>query len=216
MDADVRRSIDAYLDAVEAALLKAGAARAQRQAIVRDLETQLADMLSERCAGREPTDADVAALLAGMDAPDAYAQNPVRIPPVFVRGTPRRLPAEVLWGMLLMPIGWIGLLIVVAACNQLRNHSDDLLLLLIAAAPVILMIAMTSVLGWSAWRRIGRERSRLWGRPFALIEMLSFPLLVLAASPLLFFAGLFMTIVLIAMHRLYHLPEVLRRTLPAS
>lgn len=213
MDADVRRSLDGYLDAVEAALLKAGAARAQRQAIVRDLETQLADMLSERCPGREPTAADVAALLAGMDAPDAYAQSPIRIPPVFVRGTPQRLPAEVLWGMLLMPIGWIGLLIVVVACKELRHRSDDLLLLLIAAAPVILMIALTSVLGWSAWRRIGRERSRFWGRPFAILEMLSFPLLVLAASPLLCFAGLFMTIVVLVMHRLYHLPDTLRRTL---
>src|SRR3954470_9748469 len=112
MDSETRIPIDAYLDAVDLALLKANAPRAGRTAIARDLESHILDMLHERAAGREPTLADVSAVLATMDPPDAYAAapagNPAPPPPVFHRPS-RRLPGQIKWSAILCVAGLFGL-----------------------------------------------------------------------------------------------------------
>ena len=73
MSAEVQSRLDSYLDAVEAALARAGKAREARRAITDDLEGQLREMLAERTRGRPPTREDVEAMLATADSPEAYA-----------------------------------------------------------------------------------------------------------------------------------------------
>lgn len=66
------RRLDAYLDAVEAALSRGGTPREGRRAIVDDLEAQLREMLWTRTGGGEATIDDVERLLAEVDPPSAY------------------------------------------------------------------------------------------------------------------------------------------------
>ncbi len=78
LSADVRTRLDVHLDAVEQALIASGCSREQRRGIVDDLEAQILDML----AGRSPSPslADLEAVLASLDPPDAY-QSPRVSPP---------------------------------------------------------------------------------------------------------------------------------------
>jgi hypothetical protein len=89
---EARAGVDAYLDAVEAALREAGRPREQRRAVVDDLEGQILDMVGRRSAA--PTRADVDAVLAALDPPGAYAGlggEPVTAP---VAASPALVPLE--------------------------------------------------------------------------------------------------------------------------
>ncbi len=68
---EARARLDHHLDAVEGALASAGNSREQRRAIMDDLESQITDMLAARSP--TPTADDVAAVLAQLDQPQAYA-----------------------------------------------------------------------------------------------------------------------------------------------
>jgi hypothetical protein len=183
-------SIDAYLDAVDLALLKAGASRAHRQGILKDLEAHIRETLAERAKGREPTEGDISAVLATLGDPSAYANGVVR--PPAAPGTPRRLPSQVKWGALLAFVGWIAALILMGfAANMRRPDPSESLLLMIAGTPVVIAVALSTVLGWLGWRQITQAPSVFWGRFFAALEMLTFPLMLLIAAPLLCIAILF-------------------------
>lgn len=202
MKDDVRVLVETYLDAVEAALLRTGVSRGQRLGIVRDLEAQIQEMAAERSAGREVEAEDIRAVVAALDDPATYAQGAVRAPGVAGASVSRRLPAEALWGLAMLPAGWIGMgiLIGVGSASRLRNPTD-LVLLMLVATPVVLMVFLTSVLGWRTWRKVKREPRRYWGRPLAAIEIISFPLLVLIASPLLVLAAGFTALTAIVVRR---------------
>jgi hypothetical protein len=70
---EARGRMDAYLDAIERVLVAADMPRAERKGITDDVEAQVLEMLSAR-GGDEPTVADVEAVLAQLDPPDAYAE----------------------------------------------------------------------------------------------------------------------------------------------
>ncbi len=71
---EARERMDAYLDAIERVLVAADMPRAERKGIADDVEAQVLEMLSAR-GGDEPTVADVEAVLAQLDPPEAYAQE---------------------------------------------------------------------------------------------------------------------------------------------
>ncbi|MBA2480317.1 MAG: hypothetical protein H0V44_06625 [Planctomycetes bacterium] len=66
-----RARIDEHLSAVERALASTGVSEIQRRGVVDDLSAQIADMLAER--GSSPSAADVDAVIARLDAPEAFA-----------------------------------------------------------------------------------------------------------------------------------------------
>lgn len=73
---DVRARIDAHLDAVETAARRSGAGREEVRSITDDVEAQILDMLAARVPDRAPILDDLAAVLAQLDPPEAYAQGP--------------------------------------------------------------------------------------------------------------------------------------------
>lgn len=82
LSADVSGILEAHLDAVESALATAGQPRGTRKAIVDDLEAQILDMLTESTGARPATVADMEAILAKLDPPQAYATGrPLPVPP---------------------------------------------------------------------------------------------------------------------------------------
>src|SRR5271154_7197096 len=114
MNFNVRRQIDAYLDAVEMALLKSGAGRARRMGIVGDLEAHILDSLRERVGDAEATEADVAAVLASLGAPQTYGTGEARAMEAPARKR-RVLPAHVRWGVVLLATGFVGTLILMGS-----------------------------------------------------------------------------------------------------
>ena len=73
MTPEVRARLDQHLDAVESALTAAGHSRDHRRAILDDLESQIRDILAARSPS--PSLADVTAILAQLDPPQAYAAS---------------------------------------------------------------------------------------------------------------------------------------------
>ncbi|MGD8396592.1 MAG: hypothetical protein PVF43_14080 [Candidatus Eiseniibacteriota bacterium] len=68
---DSQRCIDAYLDATDRALTRAGVSRSERRAITDELETHIREELASRSI-ESPTRAEVEAVIAGMDTPESY------------------------------------------------------------------------------------------------------------------------------------------------
>jgi len=80
LGADARQRVDTYLDAIDRALASAGVPRDERVSIADDVEAQVLEMLA--AAGvTEPSAADVEAVLAKLDPPEAYAQESAAPPP---------------------------------------------------------------------------------------------------------------------------------------
>ncbi len=111
LNPEARARLDQHLDAVEAALTAAGHSRNQRRAILDDLESQITDMLAAR--SQAPALADVEAVLAQLDPPAAYRQNPAtqetptESPPATTAPAPGPTPPI----PPLSPLGVISLLI---------------------------------------------------------------------------------------------------------
>jgi hypothetical protein len=213
MNAETRTPIDAFLDAVDLALLKSRTPRNTRAAIVADLESHILDALRERTADREPSPADVAQILATLGPPEAYAAgiSAAAEPP---RARSRRTLAPHLpTGAMLLGAGLVGL-IVLTNCPESRvRNPSEFLLYLIAGTPVILMIVLASFLGLVAFRAVQREPHRYWGRFFAVIEISALPLLLLIASPMLFFTLAFTLGLLYVADRFYNLRGTARQML---
>ncbi len=214
MNFETRKAIDAYLDLVDTALLNSHIGRSRRTGIVRDLELHVLEELRARTGESEPTPDDVRAVLTGLGSPDSFAATPVTpaTPPVPATSRPHRtLPSQIPWSALLITVSFFGILILAAAFGNSRLHNpSELLILMIAATPVILMMLLGSALGWISLRKIRSEPARHWGRFFALIELAAFPLLIVFASPMLFFTlALTATLVFVAnrMLDLRHLTE---------
>ena len=78
---ELQAIIDNRLDAIDQNLLRAGLPRHQRRSVVEEVENQILEMLS-RLEVDELTRADVLAVLAKLDPPEAYVPEgpPVRLP----------------------------------------------------------------------------------------------------------------------------------------
>src|SRR5260221_8529977 len=68
---DLQAIVDNRLDAIDQNLLRAGLPRHQRRSVVEEVENQILEMLS-RLEVEELTRADVLAVLAKLDPPEAY------------------------------------------------------------------------------------------------------------------------------------------------
>jgi hypothetical protein len=160
-----------------------------------------------------------------MDPPEAYAQGragaaaPTSVPPpppLPERKPRRKLPPHAVWGAGMLAVGFFALLVLVGAVSNGGRHGGsfgNVVLTLLAGTPVVLMIALASFLGASAWRQIAADRERYWGRPVAVVEMAAFPMLVFCAAPLLFLAMFLAGACLLAVHHLFDLRTTARRVL---
>jgi hypothetical protein len=83
------------------------------------------------------------------------------------------------------------------------RYPSEFILLMIASTPVVLMLVISGALGFAGWRRIREQPARHWGRLFALVEMAGFPILLVCASPILFFTLGFTAVLIFAVSRVY-------------
>jgi hypothetical protein len=101
LSADVRKRLDAHLDAVEQALSASGRSREQRRGIVDDLEAQILDMLAGKSA--TPALGDLDAVLAKLDPPAAYGEGAGRpnapLPRVPTVPARPRYARTAIWGL---------------------------------------------------------------------------------------------------------------------
>ena len=88
-----RERVDAYLDSLERVLIAADVPRAERRGIADDVEAQILEMLAA-CAADEPTVADVEAVLAQLDPPEAYAEAGGAPPGARAAAPPAALPRK--------------------------------------------------------------------------------------------------------------------------
>jgi hypothetical protein len=200
MRGDVRKPIDAYLDAVDSALAAAGMSRTDRRNITDDVEAQILEMLAAR-AGDSPTEADVEVVLAELDPPEAYVADtapstpPDAVPPAAIEP---RFSGTAIVGAAWAPCFFL-VAVVYMMCFQVKAVEG-------AASPglawwqyvlrfTLLLVGLTApfgttILGIVAISQIRHSAGRLCGMGLAVFDALLFPLLLLATAicGLLFFA----------------------------
>jgi hypothetical protein len=196
---DVHRRIDQHLDAVDAALQRSGLGRAERRQIVDDLEAQIQEMLASR-AGPGATLADLEAVLAELDPPEAYAEAPhVAGERDEIPSEPPRLCRRALRSVLLTPLALIGLgvVLLVARHFAMRNAPGVQVgfgWLTLFFIPALVAIG-TTALGLKALSEIRASRGRLCGLPLALTGALLWPLALLTLVVVLGVRGLFAALI---------------------
>lgn len=176
LDAPLRTLIDGRLDTIERVLLQAEVSRAERVSIVEEVENQIHELLSRRTSG-EPTRADVLAVLASLDPPEAYAPEGYRERLVEQHRVEnrRRLPQP---SMLAVgsAAGGVLTLLLLALGFALNGFESEAGLLLMS--PLILLGAgLVTAGGIVSILRIRRSEGWLFGLPAALFAALLFPLL---------------------------------------
>ncbi len=199
MPADVRRRSDDHLDAIEGVLLRGDVSRTERRSIVDEVETQIYEMLAAR-AEQEPA-AAVAAVLAELDPPIAYAAEDV-VSPVRSEASPagesdvfrsfreRLLIANLRrqWRRWWSPsahdrrlsppavVGavWAGFALFLAMLAAASGRPPEPLVGLMLLVGCSGAVAVT-LLGFIALRRIRRSEGREYGLPLALVEAFLFP-----------------------------------------
>jgi hypothetical protein len=189
LGSELRRRIDAYLDAIDRVLSASGMNRSERRNITDDVETQIQEMLAAR-GGGAPTRADVEAVLAELDLPEAYASvraetsGPQRTTDVSSTALPlgpRRFSRTAIVGALGAPLLLICFFLIFLA-RQVRAPGPAWwqYVLMITVLPVGLAAPFgTTILGIISISQIRRSAGRLYGLGLALFDALLFPLLAL-------------------------------------
>jgi hypothetical protein len=189
LGSELRRRIDAYLDAIDRVLSASGMNRSERRNITDDVETQIQEMLAARGEGA-PTLADVEAVLAELDPPEAYTSvraetsGPPRTTDVSSTALPlgpRRFSRTAIVGALGAPLLLICFfLIFLARQGRAPGPAWWQHLLMFTALPLGLAAPFgTTILGIISISQIRRSAGRLYGLGLALFDALLFPLLAL-------------------------------------
>jgi hypothetical protein len=187
----MQQSIDAHLDAVEQALARGGASRHERQRVTEDLELQIREMLAAR-AGERPTEADVRAVLAELDPPEAYAAAGEESPGDHRPLDPKNAPSVgeeiqvkhsklAIVGALWAPFFFIIFFFYIGYRTIAPWSAWLMLTTRFAGLLGILAPFATTILGCVAISQIRHSRGRLYGLALALADALLFPLLALDA-----------------------------------
>jgi hypothetical protein len=161
--------IDSRLDTIDRMLL-GRVSRTERMAIVREVESQIHELLSEQEA-EEPSREDVLAVLARLDPPEAYLGEEgatesaplVRVPARPREQTARRGNTRVGRVSGILGLSAVALLLLFPVCYLLcfASNSEVPLLFCLLASPIILLCGVLGVvLGayarWDgAWAVVG-------------------------------------------------------------
>jgi len=187
-----RARIDAYLDAIDRVLTASGMSRAERRNVCDDVETQIQEMLARR-AGDAPSVADVEAVLAKLDPPEAYAASRTEsgesqpaaseVGPVL----PARFSRTAIAGAVWAPLFFIAFTTIYVARRVAVEPGSQppgpawwqyVLMLTLLAAGLVAPFG-TTVLGIISIAQIRQSAGRLYGMALAVFDALLFPLLAL-------------------------------------
>lgn len=179
LPSDAQHRIDQHLDAIDAVLASTGMTRAERTAVVDDVQGQIVEMLASRVRGA-PNVADVEAILAELDPPEAY-KGPPSIPLAGVTGSP---PAAQRLSIMAVVGAWAGLLalaLFVLVWWLVTSRSDRSITQLPYATLLMLLPPATIpvLCGLVALSQIRHSGGRLYGLGLALLNVLLLPALIL-------------------------------------
>lgn len=137
LNPELRALIDARLDAIDRILIRAEIAWSERQSIVREVETQIYELLARR--SEMPTKEDVMAVLDSLDPPEAYVPEELRqafessAEPV----TPSVTDAQSWWRRTVRLLSGVS-----------RGAACVLALVVINGAVLLILVASDGVLPW--------------------------------------------------------------------
>jgi len=153
---DVQRRIDAHLDAIDGVLAESDMPRADRLAIVGDVEHHIRDTLAQRLGDDEsPTAADVEAVLIELDPPDSNADMPAspgraRSPAAGQRSiTDGEVAGRLSLGLALGAVALVAIGIVVEAIAPAVGEAIGLLLFV-----ALMLFVVAFACGWSGRRSV--------------------------------------------------------------
>jgi hypothetical protein len=175
LEAPLRALVENRLDAIERVLLLAGVARGERRGIVEEVEAQFYELLARRAAA-EPTRADVLAVLAALDPPEAYAPEGYRerLAEAASREQGPRIPQLSLLAIG-SAVGGVFLLLLAVLAFGMEFETEWLLSI---AVLVLGGAAAVTACGFVSIGRIRRSGGWLFGLPAALFAALLFPLVL--------------------------------------
>jgi hypothetical protein len=192
LESSLQALVDDRLDAIDRVLLRAGVSRGERRTIVEEVEAQVHELLSRKTSG-DPQRADVVAVLATLDPPEAYAPEPYRHRVRENAGTPVIRMRHPQLSLLAMGAAGGGVFATfIAAFLSLlifEGELGEIALLLGIGLLLPASLAVTSC-GILAIVRIRRSNGWLFGLRAAIFAAIIFPLLLgngfLVLSSLLF------------------------------
>jgi hypothetical protein len=151
---ELRKLIDARLEAVDGVLTRAQIAWSERRSIVGEVETQIYELLSRRSP--VPTREDVLAVLASLDPPESYIPEELR--DEFAASREPRID----WRALPERAVWLVVKLVPAAAGVAALVMvNGIVLLLIASSEGVIPWLVT--LGGLAWLNyVGVRRFLAW------------------------------------------------------
>lgn len=186
MNREARKLIDGHLDAIDRALADSGVSRSERRNVTDDVESQIIQMLGDDDEG-DTAVANVKAILAELDPPEAYTAESGSERPALAKVAPPRFSRAALYGGV-----WAGFSFLAAFlwfCTHKVSAEPDqgdagldwlrYALVIFVLIPGMTAPIGTTVLGLVSVGHIRHSPGRLHGLPLALADALLFPLLVL-------------------------------------
>jgi hypothetical protein len=164
LNPELRKLIDARLDAIDRILIGAQIAWSERRSIVGEVETQIFELLARR--SQMPTHEDVLAVVDSLDPPESYIPEELRDPlhnvPVDAAPTAANTPAQARWRQLPQKtIDLVARIVPKALCA--------IALVIVNGVIVAIVIASNGVIPWLvtlgglAWLNYtGVRRYRAW------------------------------------------------------
>jgi hypothetical protein len=180
LEPSLQALIDDRLDAIERVLLRAGVARGERRGIVEEVEAQVYELLSRK-SGAEPVRADVLAVLAALDPPEAYAPEPYRHRVSENVGTPiirMRRPQPSLLALCSAGGGVLAMFLAMLLVILMSVGDYGELALILGAAFFVPVALAVTTCGILSIVRIRRSDGWLFGLRAALFAAILFPLLM--------------------------------------
>jgi hypothetical protein len=194
LSADVQTRLDAHLDAVEKVLVDGGRTRAQRRAVLDDLESQIQEMLAARSAN--PALPDIDAVLGQIDPPGAYAEGRSNAAGAGEASTIlgslaptgiARLSRAALWGFVCVLGALVGALVVngiawtmlvPSAPPHVYVEDSFVLWVVISRLATVTLLGVGligTILGWIGFVQIRGSKGTLRGTGLALFAGLFYP-----------------------------------------
>ena len=162
-------SIDSYLDSVEQAMIAANAPRGDRLQVLQDLESQIADMLSQQPPPL--TEEIVQSVIEKLEPPshfaETYANGKEAGSPIIARSGPMaysRWAAVSAISCAAIPVSCLFL--TLAATGDVHGP-----VLTLMAMPMLIGFVLTPIALWNAFKQLRAEPAQHLGRELALRSM---------------------------------------------
>lgn len=173
LNADMRGLIDAQLDEIERALLRAEVPYSDRRHILGEVETQIFELLARR--SENPSRDDLEAVLSSLDPAEAYVPEELRGAsgrPIVEKLHPRYTGPRVS----ILALGSGVLTAVILVIGGLSIVFQDPRDKVGAAVLTAICLLITTAAGSFALLQIRRSKGNLRGEAFALLAVIGLPL----------------------------------------